>query len=75
MDASVASPVHTTKGCALQKVQIKEGPCLNNGRCSHGCAKMTFNGMTILVVAGGYNGGHLDSVEILDPFFETLIKK
>ena len=47
---------------------------MNNGRCSHGCAKMTFNGITILVVAGGYNGGHLDSVEILDPFFETLIK-
>ena len=35
---------------------------------------MTFNGITILVVAGGYNGRHLDSVEILDPFFETLIK-
>ena len=58
----------------LNSFQIKEGPCLNNGRCSHGCAKMTFNGITILVVAGGYNGGHLDSVEILDPFFETLIK-
>ena len=28
---------------------------------------MTFNGIAILVVAGGYNGGRLDSVEILDP--------
>ena len=28
---------------------------------------MTINGRTILVVAGGYNGGRLDSVEILDP--------
>ena len=40
---------------------------MNNGRCSHGCTKMTFNGRTILVVAGGYNSGYLDSVEILDP--------
>ena len=40
---------------------------MNNGRSSHGCVKMTFNGRTILVVAGGYNGGRLDSVEILDP--------
>ena len=38
---------------------------MNNGRSSHGCAKMTLNGRTILVVAGGY--GPLDSVEILDP--------
>ena len=34
----------------LNSFQIKEGPCLNNGRSSHGCAKMTFNGRTILVV-------------------------
>ena len=32
---------------------------------SVGCAKMTINGRTILVVAGGY--GAMDSVEILDP--------
>ena len=47
--------------------RITEGPSLNKGRIDHGCAKMTLNGRTILVVAGGYNGGHLDSVEILDP--------
>ena len=47
--------------------QITEGPSLNKGRDSHGCAKMTINGRTILVVAGGYNSGSLDSVEILDP--------
>ena len=48
--------------------QIKEGPSLNKGRYNHGCAKMTLNGRTILVVAGGFgNGGRLDSVEILDP--------
>ena len=47
--------------------QITEGPSLNNGRAAHGCAKMTLNGRTILVVAGGYNSGFLDSVEILDP--------
>ena len=49
------------------KFQIKEGPSLNNGRENHGCAKMTLNGRTILVVAGGGNDGILDSVEILDP--------
>ena len=48
--------------------QVTEGPSLNEGRRFHGCAKMTPNGRTILVVAGGYgNGGRLDSVEILDP--------
>ena len=45
--------------------QITEGPSLNKGRSSHGCAKMTLNGRTILVVAGGF--GAMDSVEILDP--------
>ena len=48
--------------------KIEEGPSLNNEREFHGCAKMTLNGRTILVVAGGFgNGGRLDSVEILDP--------
>ena len=53
--------------------QITEGPSLNKGRAYHGCAKMTLNGRTILVVAGGFgaqeSGGYgaLDSVEILDP--------
>ena len=45
--------------------EIKEGPSLNKGRAYHGCAKMTLNGRTILVVAGGYGAEH--SVEILDP--------
>ena len=37
-------------------------------RQEDGCAKMTLNGRTILVVAGGFgNGGRLNSVEILDP--------
>merc|ERR1712020_491898 len=43
--------------------QITEGPSLNNGRAYHSCAKMTLNGRTILVVAGG--AGEMDSVEIL----------
>ena len=50
--------------------QIKEGPSLNNGRVYHGCAKMTLNGRTILVVAGGV--GALDSVEILDPLGNNI---
>ena len=52
---------------------MKEGPSLNKGRRYHGCAKMTINGRTILVVAGGVGKGEavgyvaMDSVEILDP--------
>ena len=49
---------------------IQEGPSLNVKRTSHCCAKMTINGKTLLVVAGGSGGdfepSH-DSVEILDP--------
>ena len=49
--------------------QITEGPSLNEGREDHGCAKMTLNGRTILVVAGGIGDDFetLDSVEILEP--------
>ena len=49
--------------------KIKEGPSLNKGRQFHGCAKMTLNGRTVLVVAGGVgnDGAIFDSVEILDP--------
>ena len=49
--------------------EIKEGPSLNKARFGHGCAKMTLNGRTILVVAGGVDEDWktLDSVEILDP--------
>ena len=52
--------------------QITEGPSLNEAREKHGCAKMTLNGRTILVVAGGCRSYGEDfkplySVEILDP--------
>ena len=52
--------------------QIKKGPSLNIKRKGHGCAKMTLQGRTILVVAGGMGSanrrsGYLTSVEILDP--------
>ena len=53
--------------------KITEGPSLKKPRSNHCCAKMTINGRTILVVAGGCeaqeSGGYraLDSVEILDP--------
>ena len=42
---------------------------MNEARRWHGMAKMTLNGRTILVVAGGRGEGleTLDSVEILDP--------
>ena len=48
--------------------QIREGPSLNKARNGQSCAKMTINGRTLLVVAGGFgDDGRLDSVEILDP--------
>ena len=59
-----------------KEFQIREGPSLNEKRYRHCCAKMTLNGKTVLVVAGGgnHNENHynsrtenLDSVEILDP--------
>ena len=50
--------------------QIKEGPSLNKGRYGHGCAKMSLNGRTILVVAGGLGAEH--SVEILDPLGNNI---
>ena len=59
--------VDPTNGFEIK--EIKEGPSLNNARAGHGCAKMTLNGRTVLVVAGGLGEGFeiLDSVEILDP--------
>ena len=53
--------------------KIREGPSLNEKRFGHQCAKMTINGRTILVVAGGYGKflRPLDSVEILDPLREN----
>ena len=52
------------------RFQIKEGPSLNKGRYGHGCAKVNFNGRTILVVAGGF--GAKNSVEILDPLGNNI---
>ena len=50
------------------RFKIREGPSLNEKRCTHGCAKMNMNGKTVLVVAGGFNfDSKLQSVEILDP--------
>ena len=51
------------------ELQVTKGPSLNIRRYFHGCAKMTLNGRTILVVAGGMGNGceTLNSVEILDP--------
>ena len=51
--------------------KITKGPSLNKARKSHGCAKMTLNGRTILVVAGGW--GAMDSVEILDPLGNNVL--
>ena len=46
--------------------QIKVGPSLNNSRVRHSCSKMRIEGRIFLVVAGGFNNGGLDSVELLD---------
>ena len=52
------------------RFKIKEGPSLNKAREKHGCAKMSVNGRTVLVVAGGCGAG--DSVEILDPLLNNV---
>ena len=44
-----------------------QGPSLNNGRYSHSCSTIRDGGETVIVVAGGVNDMHLDSVEIYDP--------
>ena len=52
----------------FNEFHMMEGPPLLVERSSHACAKMTINGSTLLVVAGGISSdGTLDSVEILDP--------
>ena len=38
--------------------QVREGPSLNEERYKHCCVKMTLNGRTILVVAGGFGNVH-----------------
>ena len=56
---------------------IIEGPRLNHRRFHHSCGKMkNMDGTkSILVVAGGGEefGGHLDSVEILDPLSDHQV--
>ena len=46
--------------------QIKVGPSLNIARKWHSCSKIRIKGRIFLVVAGGWNNGILDSVELLD---------
>ena len=46
--------------------QIKVGPSMNIARIMHSCSKMRIEGKDFLVVAGGYNNGRLDSIELLD---------
>ena len=46
--------------------QIKVGPSVNIERWGHSCSKMRIKGKIFLVVAGGWNNGALDSVELLD---------
>ena len=46
--------------------QIKVGSSLNISRSTHSCSKMRIKGRLFLVVAGGWNNGALDSVELLD---------
>ena len=43
------------------------GPLLKNKRGFHGCSLMKKGQATLIVIAGGYNGNYLSSVEILDP--------
>ena len=54
--------------------RIKKGPSLNEGRQSHACAKMSINGRTVLVVAGGTTTTFANrrSVEILDPLGNNI---
>ena len=48
-----------------------QGPSLNTGRGDHSCSTMRDGETTFIIVAGGYNGTLLDSVEIYDPTDNT----
>ena len=48
-----------------------QGPSLNTGRYAHSCSTMRDGEKILIVTAGGYNGGKLDSVEIYDPTDKT----
>ena len=43
------------------------GPSLMTGRRLHACGTMSIGAKSIIVAAGGFDGGYLASVEILDP--------
>merc|ERR1712007_232569 len=48
-----------------------QGPSLNTGRSGHSCSTMRDGEKIVIVTAGGWNGGRLDSVEIYDPTDKT----
>ena len=48
-----------------------QGPPLNTVRYLHSCSTMRDGEKNLLIVAGGYNHGGLDSVEIYDPTDNT----
>ena len=48
-----------------------QGPSLNSHRSAHSCSIMNDGEMTFIIVAGGYNGVYLNSVEIYDPTNKT----
>ena len=50
-----------------------EGPPLKNKRYDHACAVMSYGQQSKIVVAGGYSGGGLSSVEIFDPTVNNWI--
>merc|ERR1711894_641748 len=46
---------------------VRDMPSLNTGRYGHGCSSFSTVGEQILLVTGGYDGGFLDSTELLRP--------
>ena len=48
-----------------------QGPSLNTIRSFPSCSTMRDGEKTLIIVAGGYNSGYLDSVEIYDPTDNT----
>ena len=49
----------------------RQGPSLNVARCQHSCGTVRNGDKTFIIVAGGWNGRKLDSVEIYDPTDHT----
>ena len=48
-----------------------QGPSLTTARGFHSCSTMEDSKKTLIVVAGGYDGDQLDSVEIYNPTDNT----